>query len=172
LHRNDADFAEGESAEYRRIVAEQGCSIARVLMMIAAFFLLLVCELIGELARAAFNLPVPGPVIGMLLLAAALSLRKDKPGVPAIPGALCRTAESLISHMGLLFVPAGVGIITEVGLLRAEWLPILTGLIGSTILSLAATGLVMHWTMRPRRKTRQVRVPARPGPLGHHGSAS
>lgn len=140
--------------------------------MIAAFLLLLVCELIGELARAAFNLPVPGPVIGMLLLAAALSLRTDRPEAPAVPDALGRTAESLISHMGLLFVPAGVGIITEVGLLRAEWLPIMAGLIGSTVLSLATTGLVMHWTTRPRRKARQVRVPARRGLLGHHGSAS
>ena len=140
--------------------------------MIAAFLLLLVCELIGELARAAFNLSVPGPVIGMLLLAAALGLRKDKPNAPAIPGALGRMAESLISHMGLLFVPAGVGIITEVGLLRAEWLPIMAGLIGSTVLSLATTGLVMHWTTRSRRKARQVRVPARRGLLGHQESAS
>jgi hypothetical protein len=34
--------------------------------------------------------------------------------------------------------------------LRAEWLPILAGLIGSTVLSLAVTGLVMHWTSSPR----------------------
>jgi LrgA family len=60
----------------------------------------------------------------------------------------------LISHVGLLFVPAGVGVIAEAGLLREEWLPIVAGLIGSTILSLAVTGLVMHWTTRPRTETR------------------
>ncbi|MGE5157214.1 MAG: CidA/LrgA family protein, partial [Gemmatimonas sp.] len=60
--------------------------------MVAALLLLIACELIGELARAALNLPVPGPVIGMLLLAAVLSLRKDKPDAPAIPAALGRTA--------------------------------------------------------------------------------
>jgi len=52
--------------------------------------------------------------------------------------------------MGLLFVPAGVGIIATASLLRQEWLPIVAGLIGSTVLSLAVTGLVMHWTSRSR----------------------
>ncbi len=140
--------------------------------MVAALLLLIACELIGELARAALNLPVPGPVIGMLLLAAVLSLRKDKPDAPAIPAALGRTAETLIGHMGLLFVPAGAGIITEAGLLRAEWLPIVAGLIGSTVLSLAVTGLVMHWSARLRRKYRPPRISPRPGLLGHQGSAS
>jgi holin-like protein len=118
--------------------------------MIPAMLLLIACELVGEIAREALNLPIPGPVIGMFLLASMLSFRKDRPGRPAIPVALGSTAETLISHMGLLFVPAGVGIITEVGVLRAEWLPILAGLIGSTVLSLAVTGLVMHWTSTPR----------------------
>ena len=111
-------------------------------------------------------------IVGMLLLAAVLGVRKDRPEAPAIPGALARTAESLIGHMGLLFVPAGVGIITEAGLLRAEWLPILAGLIGSTVLSLAVTGLVMHWTTRPRGKTQEPRTAAQSELLGHQGSAS
>jgi holin-like protein len=121
--------------------------------MIVAFLLLISCELAGEVVRQAFNLPIPGSVIGMFFLAAVLAFRKDKPDAPAIPDALGETAETLISHMGLLFVPAGVGVIAEAGLLREEWLPIVAGLIGSTILSLAVTGLVMHWTTRPRTET-------------------
>jgi len=50
--------------------------------------------------------------------------------------------------MGLLFVPAGVGIIAEAGLLRQQWLPIVAALLGSTVLSIAVTGLVMHWLTR------------------------
>ena len=118
--------------------------------MIAAVLLLIGCELIGEIAREALTLPVPGPVIGMFLLAAVLSIRKERPERLAVPQALGATAETLINHMGLLFVPAGVGIIAEIGLLRAEWLPIVAGLIGSTVLSLVVTGLVMHWTSKPR----------------------
>ncbi|WP_454633506.1 CidA/LrgA family protein [Bradyrhizobium cenepequi] len=140
--------------------------------MIVAFLLLIAFELVGELARSALNLPIPGPVIGMFLLAAVLTARRDRPDAPAIPESLGRIAEGLISHMGLLFVPAGVGIIAEAGLLRAEWLPILAGLIGSTILSLAVTGLVMHWTTRPRGDAGCVALEAAPTDLaGHHGGA-
>jgi putative effector of murein hydrolase LrgA (UPF0299 family) len=73
--------------------------------------------------------------------------------------------------MGLLFVPAGVGIIAEAGLLREQWLPIVAGLIGSTILSLAVTGLVMHWTTRPRTETRSAAAVSttKPGFQSHAG---
>jgi holin-like protein len=117
--------------------------------VIGASLILIACELVGELVRSAFDLPVPGPVIGMFCLGGILAVRKDRPGRPAIPEPLGQTAEALISHMGLLFVPAGVGIIAEVELLRTEWLPIAAGLVGSTVLSLAVTGLVMHWMSRP-----------------------
>ena len=113
--------------------------------MIPAILILVACELVGEIAREALDLPVPGPVIGLFLLAAVLVVRNDSAARPAIPAALANTAETLIGRMGLLFVPAGVGIITELGVLRAEWLPILAGLIGSTVLSLAVTGLVLGY---------------------------
>ena len=137
--------------------------------MIVAFLLLISCELVGEVTRQAFNLPIPGPVVGMFFLAAVLAFRKDKPNAPAIPDALGRTAETLISHMGLLFVPAGVGIITEAGLLQEEWLPIVAGLIGSTVLSLAVTGLVMHWTTRTRAEVRSAAIASKPGLATHAG---
>jgi holin-like protein len=117
--------------------------------VIGSFLVLIACELVGEVVRSAFDLPVPGPVIGMFCLGGILAVRKDRPGAPAIPEALGQTAEAAISHMGLLFVPAGVGIIAEAELLRREWLPIAAGLVISTVLSLAVTGLVMHWTSRP-----------------------
>jgi hypothetical protein len=40
--------------------------------MLTGFLILMVFELLGELLQAAFQVPVPGPVIGMFLLAAAL----------------------------------------------------------------------------------------------------
>lgn len=120
-------------------------------MMIPAFLVLLACELAGDLLHQMFALPVPGPVIGMSILAAALVFRREEPTAKSvITDSLERTAESLIRHMGLLFVPAGVGLIAEIAVLRSEWLPIAAGLIGSTLLSLAVTGLVMHWSIRRR----------------------
>jgi putative effector of murein hydrolase LrgA (UPF0299 family) len=116
--------------------------------MIGALCLLLGCQLVGEALRDAAHLPVPGPVIGMLLLTAILIIRPHKPsdtGVDADqPVALERVANTLISHLGLLFVPAGVGVIAQASLLKAEWLPILGGMLGSTLLGLVVTALVMQ----------------------------
>lgn len=120
--------------------------------MLIALLTLIGCQLAGELVRAVFGLPIPGPVIGMFMLATGLAVRSRyaKPGEGAFDRALQRIADMLIAYMGLLFVPAGAGIVAEAGLLRQEWLPIVVALVGSTVLSLAVTGLVMHWTMRPR----------------------
>ena len=43
--------------------------------MIHGFALLLVCQLIGEIAVQALSLPLPGPLVGMLLLLAGLLMR-------------------------------------------------------------------------------------------------
>jgi putative effector of murein hydrolase LrgA (UPF0299 family) len=64
------------------------------------------------------------------------------------PSSLEKCATTLISNMGLLFVPAGVGIIAELSVLRHEWLPIVAGLFVSTVLGLVVTGVVMHRIMR------------------------
>jgi putative effector of murein hydrolase LrgA (UPF0299 family) len=116
--------------------------------MVTAFLSLVGCQLIGELIREVLHLPIPGPVIGMFLLVAVLALYNGSGKIISndAPTPLEQTAETLISHMGLLFVPAGVGLIAEVGVLQREWLPIVAGLLGSTVLSIAVTGLVMHWT--------------------------
>ena len=113
---------------------------------LTGLLVLIVCQLIGEGVRNALHAPIPGPVIGLFLLAAVLAIadRGGPPAVGASRASLERTSETLISHMGLLFVPAGVGVIAEAGLLRQEWLPIVAALVGSTILGLAVTGLVMH----------------------------
>jgi holin-like protein len=115
--------------------------------MLAAILCLIGCQLIGEILREVFRLPIPGPVIGMFLLAAALALRTGKAD-DAIPASLDQAAEKLISHMGLLFVPAGVGVISEAGLLRHQWLSVVAALLGSTVLSIAVTGLAMYWVTR------------------------
>lgn len=116
--------------------------------MIEALFTILFFQLIGEAAHSVFHIPVPGPVIGMFALAAVLVIRRQRreaAGRPAsTPSELDQVARSLVRHMGLLFVPAGVGVVAMAGLLREAWLPIAVGLVGSTLLGLLATGWVMH----------------------------
>jgi holin-like protein len=119
-----------------------------------AFLILVGCELIGEVLRRTLHLPLPGPVIGMFLLAAALMVGGDDQAVGGPDSQLSRTANALITNMGLLFVPAGVGVIAEFGVLRQNWLPILVGLVVSTVLGLVVTGLVMHRVCRVGERSR------------------
>jgi holin-like protein len=118
-------------------------------VMPTSFLILVGCQLIGEVLRRFLHLPLPGPVIGMLLLAAALAIAgNDRAGDVEDASQLTRTANALIANIGLLFVPAGVGVIVEFGLLRQNWLPILVGLCLSTVLGLIVTGMVMHHVCR------------------------
>ena len=115
-----------------------------------AFAILVGLRPVGEVLRQTLHLPLPGPLIGMVLLTVVLVARGSAGDAAerAAPPALLTVSNGLIVDMGLLFVPAGVGIITEVGVLRREWLAILAGLLVSTVLGLAVTGLVMHHVSR------------------------
>lgn len=108
--------------------------------LITGITLLLLYQLAGESIILLLELPVPGPVVGMLLLFLTLLIR-GRVGV-----ALEATATGLLSHLSLLFVPAGVGILVHIDMITNEWLPITAALILSTLLTLAITALVMKWT--------------------------
>jgi holin-like protein len=120
------------------------------IVMPTSFAILVGCQLIGEVLRRTLHLPLPGPVIGMFLLVLALAGGGGDrtAGATDQPSQLSRTANALITNMGLLFVPAGVGVIAELGVLRQNWLPIVVGLLVSTVLGLVVTGFVMHRVCR------------------------
>ncbi|KEA65412.1 Antiholin-like protein LrgA [Marinobacterium lacunae] len=111
--------------------------------MLLGVVVLLGCQLLGELMVVALGLPVPGPVIGMLLLATVLLIIKRK-----VPDALRRVSENLLGHLALLFVPAGVGLMSHFHLLQREWLILLVTLVVSTAVTLAVTAWVLGWLMR------------------------
>lgn len=114
--------------------------------MLAALTTLLVFQLIGEIIAIALSAPVPGPVIGMALLFLALAWRRHAPLT------LQKTAQNLLQHMSLLFVPAGTGVMLHTQRLADEWLPIIVSLLISTILGLLVTAGVMSGLMHLRRK--------------------
>lgn len=106
--------------------------------MIASLALLLSFQLVGEALRVALALPIPGPVIGMALLFAALILR----GGPS--RALASTSGGLLQHLSLLFVPAGTGVMLHLQRLGDEWLATLVALVVSTLLGLAVSAGVFY----------------------------
>lgn len=107
-------------------------------MFLTSLTLLLIFQLIGEVLSRAIGLPIPGPVLGMALLFTVLVIRGR------IPEEMQTTASGILQILGLLFVPAGVGVITHLHLLADEWRPIAAALLGSTILSIIVTGLVVR----------------------------
>ncbi len=104
--------------------------------------LLLIYQLSGEVIIRGFKLPIPGPVLGMALLFISLVLYKR------IPEALDITSNALLSHLSLLFIPAGVGLMLYFDAIAKEWLPIIVTLIFSTLISMAVIALSMQFLMK------------------------
>jgi holin-like protein len=111
-------------------------------MILKFIALLLLCQLTGEVFVMWSGLPVPGPVVGMVLLFIGLIFRGE------IPEGLGRVVDGLLSHLSLLFVPAGVGVMLHIAMLRNEWLAISVALVLSAVLTIAVAGLTMTFLMR------------------------
>ena len=111
--------------------------------MLNAVTLLIVCQFIGEVIARGADLPLPGPVIGLVLLLALLMIRGGPP-----PQDLNTTGGWLLRHFGLLFVPAGVGVITQLDVLGRNWLALLIAVPVSTLLGLVVTGWIMQRLIR------------------------
>jgi putative effector of murein hydrolase LrgA (UPF0299 family) len=104
--------------------------------MVGAVVTLLGCQLIGEIVARALVLPVPGPVLGMVLLATILIWRGR------LPEELGQAADFLLRHLSLFFVPAAAGVAANFGLIAREWLAITFSLTVSTALAMAVAAKV------------------------------
>lgn len=110
--------------------------------MLGSLALLLIFQLIGEVLAKTLSLPIPGPVLGMLLLFIILVIRGS------LSPTLKDTAQTLLSNLSLFFVPAGVGVILHIALLKNEWLSLSLTLIFSTLITMLITALVMNFLLK------------------------
>jgi putative effector of murein hydrolase LrgA (UPF0299 family) len=117
---------------------------------------LLACELVGEIAVRLTDVPIPGPVIGMVLLFVVLRWRKVGDDSPVV-----RAGDYLLSHLQLFFVPAGAGVLVYLTMLREHAVPIVVGLLGSWLLTVAVVG----WTITLLMRGRAERAGALPEPI-------
>jgi putative effector of murein hydrolase LrgA (UPF0299 family) len=114
------------------------------MVMLLAFATLLVFQCLGEGVVFVTGLPIPGPVVGMLLLFAALL------AWPSLHQVVENTANELLRHLSLLFVPAGVGIMVAAASVQGYWLALIVALVVSTVLTLSVTALVLQALWRTR----------------------
>lgn len=108
------------------------------------FTLLLLCQSAGEALARLAHWPVPGPVLGLVLLVGLLQW-------PAVRVPVEAAAQPLLGHLSLLFVPVGVGVIGHLGLVGQYGVQMLVALVLSTWVGL----LVAAWVLRAllRRET-------------------
>jgi holin-like protein len=110
--------------------------------MIFALSILILCQLVGDILMRLIGAPIPGPVAGlalMFLMLCAWSGLDEK---------MRQTARGLLTHLSLLFVPAGTGVMLHLARLESEFVPVIASLVISTTLSLVVTALVFGYVAR------------------------
>jgi putative effector of murein hydrolase LrgA (UPF0299 family) len=106
--------------------------------VIHGLFQLLLFQAAGELVSRFLVTFIPGPVIGLVLLLAFLLIRGNVPkDIDAVGG-------GILQHLGLLFVPASVGVLMFWPLLRANAWAVAAALLASVIATIAVTALVLR----------------------------
>jgi holin-like protein len=110
--------------------------------MIASLSLILLCQLAGEVFVRGLGLPMPGPVVGLLLLLVLL-LARDRLKVlargPLQQDGVENASRGLLAHLSLLFVPAGVGVVQKLDLVAEHGIAIIMVLAVSVVVTLLVT---------------------------------
>ncbi len=114
------------------------------MQVLTGFTALLVAQAGGELLsrfmQSTLQWTLPGPVLGMLIILAALAL----PSGRFIAEPVSQAAEPLMTHLSLLFIPVGVGVIVHLSLIAAYGWRLAVVLILSTLIGLLTTAWVLH----------------------------
>ncbi len=112
--------------------------------MIASLGVILLCQLMGEIVVRGLGLPIPGPVIGLLLLFALL-LGRDRIALlrrgPLQSGGVETASDGMLAHLSLLFVPAGVGVVQQLHLVAEHGVAIFLILLLSAVVTLLVTAV-------------------------------
>lgn len=114
--------------------------------MTGAISLLLLCQLVGETTARLLNLPIPGPLIGMVLLFVGLVIYGNLNAVTdAEPTALDQTSNVILTNLSLLFVPAAVGVMQHLPVLKEHGAILGIAIVGSTLLTLLVSVAVFRF---------------------------
>lgn len=112
-------------------------------------FWIFLFSFIGEFLAFVSPVPVPGSVIGMLLLFAALQFEWIKMEDVETAG------NWFVNNMALFFVPAGIALITNFDVLRSIWWQVLLIVLLSTAFMIVTVGWVVQWAKRRSEKKQE-----------------
>lgn len=119
--------------------------------VLLGLMILLLAQMAGLALESLLGLPVPGVVIGLVLLVAIGLFRPTRAVVRAAEPA----ATPLLAHLQLLFVPPGVGIVLELEALAESALPIAFAVGGSFLVTLLVAGHLLQALLRRQDRQRE-----------------
>ena len=104
--------------------------------------IIMIFSFLGEFLHEVLPLPVPASIYGLVLLFVALlagGVKEEQ---------IKETADFLVEIMPLLFIPAGVGLMTKWGALKKLLLPFAFIVILGTIFTMVVAGKVTEWIIK------------------------
>jgi putative effector of murein hydrolase LrgA (UPF0299 family) len=116
--------------------------LARPRSTLLGVAVLLALPVLGEGTARALGVPLPGALLGMLVLLGALV------ALGRVPRGLDAASAPLLRHMMLFFIPAVAGVTLHAARVAREWLPFLAAGIVGAALALAVTALTLRWMLR------------------------
>ncbi len=115
--------------------------------MLSGIVTLLLFTVLGNVLNDALSLPVPGSVIGLILLVIYLQVSDTD------NESLDKVSQLCVRYIAVLFIPGCVGVFFMGDLLAQQWLPIALAIIVGTPISLLATALLLQWLLKRYSKS-------------------
>ena len=114
--------------------------------MLRSIFVIFFFQLLGEFIKKFFEMRIPGPVIGLILLLVTLIFLKKfkKTAIVNLKTDVVNTSNYILSYLSLLFVPIGVGVVMHLSYLENNLFRVLIIVFISTLLTIAGTAFLME----------------------------
>ncbi len=114
--------------------------------MLRSIFVIFFFQLLGEFLKKFFEMRIPGPVIGLILLLITLIFLKKfkKTAIVSLKADVINTSNYILSYLSLLFVPIGVGVVMHLSYLENNLFRVLIIVFISTILTIGGTAFLME----------------------------
>ena len=121
--------------------------------MLRSLFIIFFYQLLGEAIQKIFEINIPGPVIGLiLLLLSFIIFSKKLTHSKKIIKEISVTSNQIINYLSLLFVPIGVGVVMHINYLGDNLFKIFSIIIIATLATLVFTAFVMEKIINLEKK--------------------
>ena len=120
--------------------------------MLKSLFIIFLFQLAGETIQKFFEISIPGPVIGLILLLLFFIFFLKSTSFKKIKKKISETSHQIINYLSLLFVPIGVGVVMHVNYLGDNLFKILAVITIGTLLTLVFTAFVMEKIINLQKK--------------------